>query len=74
MNVATDGPIVVTDPPYYDNIHYADSSDFFYVWLRSQIRDQYPDLFASMLAPKNDEMVAIDSVIQMQVNGSKLNY
>ena len=58
LNVATDGPIVVTDPPYYDNIHYADSSDFFYVWLRSQIRDQYPDLFASTLSPKNDEMVA----------------
>ena len=51
-------PAIVTDPPYYDNIHYADSSDFFYVWLRSQLREQYPELFSSLLTPKQDEMVA----------------
>ena len=45
--------IVITDPPYYDNIHYADSSDFFYVWLRPLLRDIYPDLFASMMTPKD---------------------
>ena len=50
--------IVVTDPPYYDNIHYADSSDFFYVWLRPLLREDYPETFASILAPKNEEMVA----------------
>ena len=55
---ANDGPVIVTDPPYYDNIHYADSSDFFYVWLRHQLRDQYPELFAGILTPKQEEMVA----------------
>ena len=55
---AQNGPVIVTDPPYYDNIHYADSSDFFYVWLRSLLRNIYPDLFAGILTPKNEEMVA----------------
>ncbi len=55
---AHNGPVIVTDPPYYDNIHYADSSDFFYVWLRPLLRDTYPDLFAGILTPKNEEMVA----------------
>ncbi len=55
---AKNRPIIVTDPPYYDNIHYADSSDFFYVWLRPLLRDTYPDLFAGILTPKNEEMVA----------------
>ena len=53
-----DGPIIVTDPPYYDNIGYADLSDFFYVWLRPLLRDVYPDLFASILTPKTEEMIA----------------
>ena len=55
---ASDGPIIVTDPPYYDNIHYADSSDFFYVWLRPLLRDIYPELFGGMLTPKDEEIVA----------------
>ena len=55
---AKDGPVIITDPPYYDNIHYADSSDFFYVWLRQLLRDIYPDLFAGILTPKEEEMVA----------------
>ena len=54
---AKDGPVIVTDPPYYGNIHYADSSDFFYVWLRPLLRDTYPDLFASILTPKAEEMI-----------------
>lgn len=53
-----DCPVFVTDPPYYDNIHYADSSDFFYVWLRYILRDIYPELFSSMMTPKMEEMVA----------------
>ena len=53
-----DGPVIVTDPPYYDNIGYADLSDFFYVWLRPLLRDIYPDLFASILTPKTEEMIA----------------
>ena len=55
---AQNDPVIVTDPPYYDNIHYADSSDFFYVWLRPLLRDAYPDLFAGILTPKSEEMVA----------------
>ena len=53
-----DGPVVVTDPPYYDNIGYADLSDFFYVWLRSPLRDIYSDLFAGILTPKAEEITA----------------
>lgn len=47
-----------TDPPYYDNIGYADLSDFFYVWLRRSLRFIYPDLFDTLLVPKAQEMVA----------------
>lgn len=53
-----DAPIVATDPPYYDNIHYADSSDFFYVWIRPLLRDIYPELLAGILTPKHEEIVA----------------
>ena len=55
------GPVIVTDPPYYDNIDYADLSDYFYVWLRPLLRDIYPSLFAGMLTPKGEEMTAIPS-------------
>lgn len=51
-------PLISTDPPYYDNIDYADLSDFFYIWLRRSIRDVYPDLFKLMLVPKSEELVA----------------
>ena len=50
--------VVSTDPPYYDNIAYADLSDFFYVWLRRAIRSIYPDLFATLAVPKAEELVA----------------
>ncbi len=53
-----DGSAIATDPPYYDNIGYADLSDFFYVWLRRTLRDTWPDLFRRVLAPKDDELVA----------------
>lgn len=52
------GIMVSTDPPYYDNIGYADLSDFFYVWLRRSLRDTYPKLFSTMLVPKHEELVA----------------
>lgn len=58
---AENGPVIVTDPPYYDNINYADLSDFFYVWLRPLLRDVYPDLFAGILTPKDEEITAIPS-------------
>ena len=50
--------MVSTDPPYYDNIGYADLSDFFYVWLRKILKSIYPDLFSTMLVPKAEELVA----------------
>jgi putative DNA methylase len=57
-NIARCGPVVSTDPPYYDNIGYADLSDFFYVWLRRSLRATFPDLFATLAVPKADELVA----------------
>ena len=50
--------VVSTDPPYYDNIGYADLSDFFYVWLRRALKPVFPDLFATMAVPKAEELVA----------------
>jgi putative DNA methylase len=52
------GKVISTDPPYYDNIGYADLSDFFYVWMRRSLRDIYPDLFSTMAVPKAEELVA----------------
>lgn len=52
------GLAISTDPPYYDNIGYADLSDFFYVWLRQSLRRTYPKLFSTMLVPKHEELVA----------------
>ena len=50
--------IISTDPPYYDNIGYADLSDFFYVWLRRMLRPIFPDLYATISTPKAEELVA----------------
>ncbi len=50
--------LVSTDPPYYDNIGYADLSDFFYVWLRRSLKPVFPDLFATLAVPKAEELVA----------------
>lgn len=50
--------VISTDPPYYDNIGYADLSDFFYVWMRRALRGVYPSLFATMAVPKAEELVA----------------
>ena len=50
--------VVSTDPPYYDNIGYADLSDFFYVWLRRSLRSALPQLFSTIVVPKEDELVA----------------
>ena len=50
--------VISTDPPYYDNISYADLSDFFYVWLRRALRDIYPALYGTMLTPKGEELIA----------------
>ena len=50
--------MISTDPPYYDNIGYADLSDFFYVWMRQSLRTTYPSLFETLLVPKVDELIA----------------
>jgi len=50
--------VVATDPPYYDNIAYSDLSDFFYVWLRHNVVDIWPDECATLLTPKVDELIA----------------
>lgn len=53
-----DKVVVSSDPPYYDNIHYADLSDFFYIWLRKSLSNIYPDILSTMNVPKKEELVA----------------
>ncbi len=50
--------VVSTDPPYYDNIGYADLSDYFYAWLRRSLKPLFPDLFSTLAVPKSEELVA----------------
>ena len=50
--------MVSTDPPYYDNIGYADLADYFYIWLRQSLRSVYPELFRTMLVPKVEELIS----------------
>ncbi|EMB13450.1 DUF1156 domain-containing protein [Rhodopirellula europaea] len=50
--------VISTDPPYYDNVGYADLSDFYYVWLRKGLSKIYPTLFGTMLTPKQEELIA----------------
>ena len=52
------GAVLSTDPPYYDNISYADLSDFFYVWLRRNLADVWPDECSTLLTPKAEELIA----------------
>ncbi len=59
--------VISTDPPYYDNVCYADLSDFFYIWLRRSLRSVFPELFATLAVPKATELVASASR-----HGSKL--
>ncbi|MBC8553108.1 MAG: DUF1156 domain-containing protein [Candidatus Brocadiales bacterium] len=51
-------PLIITDPPYYDNIMYADLSDFYYVWLKKLLKDIYPEIFATIKTPKTPEITA----------------
>lgn len=50
--------VISTDPPYYDNIGYADLSDFFYIWMRRTLRSIFPGLYGTMSVPKAEELVA----------------
>lgn len=54
----TDGVVICTDPPYYDNIGYAALSDYFYVWLKRALSSIHPDLFETILTPKQNELIA----------------
>lgn len=54
----SNGKVVSSDPPYYDNIGYADLSDYFYVWLRSSLRSIFPTLLTTITVPKSEELVA----------------
>lgn len=58
QNLAGSPVLISTDPPYYDNIGYADLSDFFYVWLRRTLGAVIPELFRRVLVPKSEELVA----------------
>ena len=55
---SSNGVLLSTDPPYYDNISYADLSDFFYVWLRRNLSDVWPDECSTLLTPKAEELIA----------------
>jgi putative DNA methylase len=60
-SAAIDGvkqPLISTDPPYYDNVSYADLSDFFYVWLRRALGKIYPSIFSTLVTPKAQELIA----------------
>jgi putative DNA methylase len=57
-NIKIENAVFSTDPPYYDNVPYADLSDFLYIWLRSSLLKVYPELLATMLVPKAEELVA----------------
>lgn len=58
-NGFSDVPVLIsTDPPYYDNIGYADLSDFFYVWLRRSLSEVWPELFRRLTTPKDEELIA----------------
>lgn len=50
--------MVSCDPPYYDNIGYADLSDYFYVWMRRSLQHIYPEFFGTMVTPKKEELIA----------------
>ena len=56
--VTLDAALIATDPPYYDNVGYADLSDYFYVWLRRSLAGIFPELMGTVLTPKVDELVA----------------
>lgn len=52
------GKIISSDPPYYDNVPYADLSDFFYVWMRRSLKSLFPKIFSTLTVPKSEELVA----------------
>lgn len=66
--------VISTDPPYYDNIAYADLSDFFYIWLRRPLKEIYPELFGTMLVPKAEELTAISHRFDGNASAAKKHF
>lgn len=66
--------MVSTDPPYYDNIAYADLSDFFYIWLRKPLKSIYPDLFSTMMVPKAEELTALSHRFDGDMEAAKEHF
>lgn len=64
--------MICTDPPYYDNIGYADLSDYFYVWMRQALRSTYPSVFRTVLVPKNEELIATPTRHEGSMEKAKL--
>lgn len=54
----SNGKVISCDPPYYDNISYADLSDYFYVWMRRTFKDLFPELFMTIAVPKSEELIS----------------
>lgn len=68
-SISSKDKLVSTDPPYYDNVPYADLSDFFYVWLRTLLKSVFPDLFGTLAVPKLEELVSEDPRSRKQGEG-----
>ncbi len=71
VTACPDGSIISTDPPYYDNIGYADLSDFFMFWMRRMLRTTYPSLFGVLATPKDNELVANRNRLKDSVTAQK---
>ena len=72
-NATTDNELreimISTDPPYYDNISYADLSDYFYIWLRLSLKNDYPDLFQTLLVLKQKSSLRHNIDLEVTVGG-----
>ncbi|MDZ7413264.1 MAG: DUF1156 domain-containing protein [candidate division KSB1 bacterium] len=66
--------VVITDPPYYDNVPYADLSDFFYIWLKRSVGHLYPEHFSAALTPKKAEAVADPSRHGKSIDAARAAY
>jgi len=58
LNFSNENFLISTDPPYYNNISYADLSDFFYIWMRKILKNIWPNIFSTLMVPKTEEIVA----------------
>ena len=67
-------PLVSTDPPYFDNIGYADLSDFYFVWMRRSLGKLYPSLFSTVLTPKRQELIAASHLFDGDANAAEKHF